>query len=212
MPGGWGSLDDDETDHALAAANGHRQARVVLRLVRQITATDERLVVTPPLICGLHRIAMDGLVPSAGTFRPDGWIVPLGGLHDPPPYDEVPTHIDDLCSYLAMRWDADGPLPLAAYTLWRLNWIHPFTDGNGRTSRALAYLVLSAKFGFVLPGRHPIPDRIKYDSKRYYDALSAADEACRRGTVDVGAMQSMLHRHLLDQLTDKPLRKSPDKA
>ncbi|MEX1365172.1 MAG: Fic family protein [Nannocystaceae bacterium] len=25
------------------------------------------------------------------------------------------------------------------YTLWRLNWIHPFVEGNGRTARAACY-------------------------------------------------------------------------
>jgi hypothetical protein len=31
------------------------------------------------------------------------------------------------------------PTELAAYGLWRLNWIHPFVEGNGRTARAVCY-------------------------------------------------------------------------
>jgi hypothetical protein len=29
---------------------------------------------------------------------------------------------------------------LAAYLMWRLNWIHPFADGNGRTARMTSYV------------------------------------------------------------------------
>ena len=34
------------------------------------------------------------------------------------------------------------PLFVAAYVLWRICWIHPFDDGNGRTARAASYFVL----------------------------------------------------------------------
>jgi Fic family protein len=44
------------------------------------------------------------------------------------------------------------PIHLAAYLMWRLNWIHPFADGNGRTSRIISYVVLSIRAGAILPG------------------------------------------------------------
>ena len=28
------------------------------------------------------------------------------------------------------NWDDSTPVHLASYVMWRLNWIHPFTDGN----------------------------------------------------------------------------------
>lgn len=39
---------------------------------------------------------------------------------------------------------------LGAYVLWKLNWIHPFADGNGRTARAVAYVVMSIKLDSLL--------------------------------------------------------------
>jgi len=86
--------------------------------------------------------------------------------------------------------------------MWRVNWIHPFFGGNGRTARALAYLVLCARLGFVLPGTNTIPDQIVADRDPYYDALRQADEACENGLMDVGRMESLMSALLAKQLAD----------
>ena len=75
------------------------------------------------------------------------------------------------------RWSEKSPLHLASYVMWRLTWIHPFTDGNGRTSRAVSYLVLCIRLQMLLPGRLTIPEQIEVDRTPYYKALEAADEA-----------------------------------
>ena len=84
--------------------------------------------------------------------------------------------------------------------MWRLNWIHPFSDGNGRTSRALSYLVLCLKLRARLPGATTIPEQIAEDKTPYYNALEAADEACRNGTIDLSAMEALLDNFLAKQL------------
>ena len=89
---------------------------------------------------------------------------------------------------------------LAAYVLWRLNWIHPFTDGNGRTSRAGSYLVLCCKIGAVLQGKKTIPDQISENKQPYYQALEAADEALRNGELDLTKTEEMLSIMLARQL------------
>jgi Fic family protein len=81
--------------------------------------------------------------------------------------------VEDLCDYVNGQWTTRTALHLAAYVMWRLNWIHPFTDGNGRTSRAASYLVLCLRLGYLLPGRRTIPDQIAEDRTRYYKALEA---------------------------------------
>lgn len=201
MPGGW-SDDDDAPSPELVGANVRRQARLVVRLVRISTRVDEPFTVTPALLCGLHRVAMEGILPSAGRYRPDGEAY-VGG-HVPPSFDQVPGLVEEMCNYISEHWQASGPVQLAAYALWRTCWIHPFVDGNGRTARAFSYLVLSTRSGFVLPGRHPIPDRIKQsraNMKEYYAALGAADAAWRRGVLDVHVLASVLSRHFIDQVT-----------
>jgi Fic/DOC family len=88
---------------------------------------------------------------------------------------------------------------LSAYTMWRLNWIHPFSDGNGRTSRIFSYIVLSVKLGQVIPGTITIPDQIVANRKPYFEALESADRAWDRGTLDVSQMEILLERLLSDQ-------------
>jgi Fic family protein len=89
---------------------------------------------------------------------------------------------------------------LAAYVLWKLNWIHPFADGNGRTARAIAYVVLSIKLDSVLPGAPTIPEQISGNKKPYYDALEAADKCLAGGEVDVSDLEKMLDAMLSTQL------------
>ena len=52
--------------------------------------------------------------------------------HMPPRHVEVPDHVTDMCSYVNDHWEDQNATHLAAYVLWRMNWIHPFADGNGR--------------------------------------------------------------------------------
>ena len=89
---------------------------------------------------------------------------------------------------------------LAAYVLWRLNWIHPFADGNGRTARAVSYVVMSIKLDSLLPGAPTIPEQIAGNKKPYYDALEAADQRLTDGAMDVSALEDMLNGMLAKQL------------
>lgn len=95
--------------------------------------------------------------------------------HVPPPEQDVAEYVDDLCDYVASEWNTSYATHLAAYVLWRLNWIHPFEDGNGRTARAASYLVLNVKIGRKLPGTQTIPEFIARDKTPYYRALEGAD-------------------------------------
>ena len=79
--------------------------------------------------------------------------------------------------------------------MWRLNWIHPFDDGNGRTSRIVSYVVLMIRSGFILPGTPAIPDQIVLDRSGYFRALDEADAACREGLIDVSTMEGLLGKH-----------------
>jgi len=85
--------------------------------------------------------------------------------------------------------------------MWRLNWIHPFEDGNGRTSRAISYLVLCIGMKLLLPGSPTIPQQIQEDRSAYFEALERADEAYRNDeTIDVSDMENALKNMLAKQL------------
>jgi Fic family protein len=139
-------------------------------------------------ILTLHRAALDGISTSAGVWRPSG--VEIGGSrHTPPQAFEVPERIEELCDYVNEKWTEKSPLHLAAYVMWRLNWIHPFTDSNGRTSRAVSYLVLCVRLKTLLPGKLTIPEQIEKNRPPYYKALEAADDAWAEERLDLKAMK-----------------------
>lgn len=97
------------------------------------------------------------------------------------------------------NWDYSA-LHLSAYMMWRLNWIHPFSGGNGRTSRATSYLVLCARLGYRVPGTNTIPEQIVANRQPYYAALDAADAAWANGMIEPSAMQALLEHALAIQL------------
>ena len=46
--------------------------------------------------------------------------------HKPPASHLVPSLIQEMCDYVNDNFHEQTPLHLAAYVMWRLNWIHPF--------------------------------------------------------------------------------------
>lgn len=105
-----------------------------------------------------------------------------------------------MCDYVNGNW-GKSPLHLAAYVMWRLNWIHPFSGGNGRTSRAISYLVLCARLGYRLVGTKTIPEQIVASRQPHYSALDAADAAYVDGKIDVTAMEGLLGQMRAVQLS-----------
>jgi len=94
---------------------------------------------------------------------------------------------------------------LAAYGLWRLNWIHPFVEGNGRTARAVCYFLLCVRSGALLKGRKIVPERIRENRDGYEAALKAADCAWDDGHLDFSEMEGYLAELLQAQLEDEGL-------
>jgi Fic family protein len=105
-----------------------------------------------------------------------------------------------MCDYVNDHWNDVSAVHLCAYVLWKLNWIHPFSDGNGRTARAVAYVVLSIKLDSLLPGAPTIPEQIAGDKTPYYTALESADFGLKSGQIDVGKLENMLEGMLAKQL------------
>lgn len=179
--------------------NALRQFDEGLAIIRQHIEGGRGFRLRPSIILGLHRTALDGLSLYAGNFRPAG-IAIEGSSHEPVGAHLVPEAIEDMCDYVNENWDGATALHLAAYVMWRLNWIHPFADGNGRTSRILSYVVLNIRLGYLLPGTDTIPDQITANRQPYFEALDAADAADREGRIDVSAMELLLEDLLATQL------------
>lgn len=180
------------------AENGLRQFDRMVELIDEGTRAS-RFRFRVSTLMELNRLAIAGLQSDDGAFRRERIDI-SNSSHQPPPPDDVPRLVDEMCEYVEDNWSTRSPVHLAAYVMWRLNWIHPWADGNGRTSRAVSYLVLCVRLGFRLPGRTSIPERIAKDKFPYYDALDAADAAWRSGDLDVSKMEELLEGHLAAQL------------
>lgn len=190
--------DPDELAR-LEAFNTARQYLRIEEMVGYFLEPDHSFKLRPSHILTLHRAALEGISATAGVWRPGG--VEIGGSrHTPPQAWEVPERIEELCDYVNERWSEKQPLHLAAYVMWRLNWIHPFTDGNGRTSRAVSYLVLCLRLKMLPPGRMTIPQQIEQEKTPYYKALEAADDAWAQGRVNLTGMKQLLGSMLAKQL------------
>jgi Fic family protein len=150
----------------------------------------------------LNYAAVANISQLGGRYREEPIYV---GNHCPPHYREVPNLMDRFFSMIHENWEIQKhPTVLAAYALWRLNWIHPFVEGNGRTARAACYYLLCLKHGQLLHGSKIVPERIREDRQPYYDALQAADIAWEQGHFDVSAMTAYLSGLLIQQLSEEP--------
>ncbi len=102
-----------------------------------------------------------------------------GSEHKVPEFQDVPRYLQEFMTKLKDGIQSSEPTELAAYVLWRLNWIHPFVQGNGRTARALSYFLLCYKLGQWLPGQNIIPEQIRANPERYYELLNEADRTAK---------------------------------
>ena len=148
----------------------------------------------------LNAAATANIAQFGGRFRRQPIYV---GNHIPPHFEQVPELVDEFLSVIHENWTIEKhPTVLQAYALWRLNWIHPFIEGNGRTARAACYLLLCLRQGKLLPGRRIVPERIRENRQPYYAALGAADQHWADGEFNVDELANYLLGLLADQLRD----------
>ena len=144
----------------------------------------------------LHSICMNGLLDSAGSYR-SVELDPFGNHHQPPPVRDVPSlmrgFVDSINDKIK---NGDNAIDVSAFALWRINWIHPFQNGNGRTSRQFAYFVMCMCSGGLLRGSgenlvpHQLGGPLRGD---YVKALRKADEGLEKaGKEDLLPLQELL--------------------
>lgn len=187
----------------LEARNGLLQFEAVERMVKESTST-AGFKLTPETLTELHYLAIKDIYSCSGELRTEPVYIMRNGViddteHQPPPPEKVIPYVDEMCNYINSNF-AKPAIHLAAYVMWRHNWIHPFLGGNGRVSRAASYFVLCARLGFYLPGQKTIPAQIEQNPNPYYAALKKADLADKDGGFDISAMEELLKQHLAAQL------------
>ena len=151
------------------------------------------------LLWSFNHTAVANLSQFGGRFREEPIYV---GNHIPPHYKDVNDLMDRFISTVHENWFNWSATQIGAYGLWRLNWIHPFIEGNGRTARAICYYLISVKIGGILPGKLIVPERIRQSRSSYIIALREADQAWANGNLDFSTLEAYLAGLLEEQLAD----------
>lgn len=126
-----------------------------------------------------HATMMQALTDDAGHFRRKGVGVfsETGVVHIAPPADRVPMLVADLFEWLSTA--SDHLLIRSCVFHYEFEFIHPFTDGNGRTGRLWQSLILGRLhplFEYL-----PVENMVYSNQQAYYDAISASTKAGQSG-------------------------------
>jgi len=97
-------------------------------------------------------------------------------IFKPPPTDQVPKLVDDFLNWFEAQEASEiDPVIEAGITHYEIVRIHPFIDGNGRTARIMAALVLY-KRGFDVKRFFVLDDYYDHDRRAYYTTLNNVDQ------------------------------------
>ncbi|QIK59680.1 Fic family protein [Dysgonomonas sp. HDW5A] len=125
-----------------------------------------------------HLAMEGGLIDDAGRFRTQGVGVASGEeiVHYAPPAERVPHLIQELFDWL--NETEEHPLIKSCVFHYEFEFIHPFSDGNGRTGRLWQTLILS-KWRSIFKNL-PIENIVYKYRKEYYHAIaiSGGENGC----------------------------------
>jgi Fic family protein len=121
-----------------------------------------------------HGLMMGETLVGAGKFRSKAVGIHKAGVvhHVAPPAHQVAGLMADLTRWLAQT--KDHPLISSSVFHYEFEFIHPFSDGNGRMGRLWQTLILSKWHPLFLS--LPLESVIKDNQQRYYQALEQADQ------------------------------------
>ena len=127
-----------------------------------------------------HFSLMNTLVKTAGKYRKQGVGIVKGSKveHLAPPYENVPFLMKDLFEYLSDSEELE--LIKSCVFHYEMEFIHPFSDGNGRMGRLWQTLILMQKYPIF--EYLPFETLISKDQEKYYVALSECDKVGKSTT------------------------------
>lgn len=161
-------------------------------------AYDKLAELNPYEVCDLltaHRIMMQDLIKEVGVFRSLGAGVYSGQtlIHAGTPPQYVPKLVGELFEWLESS--RLHPLIKSCIFHYEFEFIHPFSDGNGRTGRMWHTLILAKwkPFFFWLP----IESLIYRQQEKYYEAINISNNE-GESTVFVNFMLGIIKQSLVE--------------
>ncbi|MGD6740010.1 Fic family protein (plasmid) [Photobacterium leiognathi subsp. mandapamensis] len=151
----------------LAPVKEVQEAKNAIAVYEKLTNWDPE---TESNLLDAHKCLMMGMIDSAGQYRNSGVGVMKDGqvIHMAPPADRTPTLMRDLFEWL--KASDDHPLIKSCVFHYEFEFIHPFSDGNGRMGRLWQTLILShwQPLFAVLP----VENLIHQYQQEYYQAIN----------------------------------------
>ena len=132
-------------------AHARQSEREVLNYNRALTHLNEQVdtAFTAGLLQTIQAMVMDALLPThqVGAWRQEAVVIyePRGQeiVYLPPDYADVPALMAALIAFVQENWGKLDPVLLAGIFHKQMVIIHPFMDGNGRSTRLATNLLLA---------------------------------------------------------------------
>ena len=189
-------IDEAFYSSAIEGAYSTRaKARELIRSGKDSETRDERMIINNYAALRFVLDHLDGPINEAvvleiarllteGTpeqdVRPgwrDGPVQVVSGRQEvvyvAPDADRIRPMLDDLFAFLAME-DIHPVIKACAAHIYFVT-IHPLFDGNGRTARALAYMIL-LQAGYDFFRQIPVSGLLAQERARYYKAIRASQD------------------------------------
>lgn len=200
-----------EGKHVLGAPNEIQEVKNAVqayRLMQSLDAFQEKD------LRRAHGLMMADLVEEAGHYRKTNVGVFEGEkcIHLAPSANRVPTLMADLFEWVS-RTDTH-PLISSCVFHYEFEFIHPFTDGNGRMGRYWQTMLLSRWKGIF--AWLPVETIVKKYQQEYYKAIAQSD-AQGESTLFIEFMLNCIlqtikeQQKVTDKVADKVTGKSRDK-
>ncbi|MFA5961282.1 MAG: Fic family protein [Parcubacteria group bacterium] len=150
-----------------------------LKYIEEIV--QKRQAITEKVLLKIHKLVTNKTLPKeqSGHYRKSPVYVvrrkagfPTEVMYAGPEAKKVPTLCADLIKWINESENADiNPVIVAGIVHQEIAAIHPFSDGNGRTARALATLILY-KMGYDFRRLFALEDYYNKDRPSYYKAIN----------------------------------------
>lgn len=177
-------LDQDRTSSPTGRDRDIQEVinyRAVMDYLDTLAPSGEQqtVVLSRHILQEIHRLTVDKLLSQseAGQYRHVKVVIRNNVSGEitfrPPPPTEVPYYIDELFEWLNSESGRYvHPLLRSGILHYELARIHPFTDGNGRTARAMALLLLFLE-GYQVKKFFALEEYYDSHPEEYYAALQS---------------------------------------
>lgn len=162
-----------------------REKKVInyYNVLKNIEKYHDNGIITEELILKLHKDITSGLLDEPffeGRYRETNNSIQnkrTGEIrYTPPEHENVPELMKDLIEWINRDSNDLHPVIVAGIVHYEIVRIHPFVNGNGRTARALASLILFLR-SFDVKKYFSLDEQYNIDKTAYVDALKSADDS-----------------------------------